>query len=242
MNLIIDVGNTNVKFAIFSDEKLIHKEIFSNSNWPEIEMLRNEIYSMPIDQVIFSSVSLTFEQLFPAYPQRWRIVHLSHQLKLPITIQYATPHTLGLDRIAALSGAAFLFPGENILVLDAGTALTIDFLNAENIFLGGNISPGIRTRFRALNTFTHKLPLVEPDVSFAYTGKSTASAINGGVMAGIIFEVNGYIDYYKSIYRNLKIIITGGEYEFFVNYINSPIFAEPNLVLIGLNRILENNV
>ena len=223
MNLIIDVGNTNVKFAIFSDEKLIHKEIFSNSNWPEIEMLRNEIYSMPIDQVIFSSVSLTFEQLFPAYPQRWRIVNLSHQLKLPITIQYATPHTLGLDRIAALSGAAFLFPGENI-------------------FLGGNISPGIRTRFRALNTFTHKLPLVEPDVSFAYTGKSTASAINGGVMAGIIFEVNGYIDYYKSIYRNLKIIITGGEYEFFVNYINSPIFAEPNLVLIGLNRILENNV
>lgn len=242
MNLIIDAGNTNVKFAIFNEGSIVERKIFSCNDKMGISAYVHYLQQQHIKHVIFSSVSFEFHTFIPSLPEKWQLVLFNHQVKLPIVIDYKTPHTLGLDRIAAVVGAYHLFENKNVLIFDAGTALTIEFLNERGIYMGGNISPGIRTRFAALHSFTQKLPLVEPQIPFLQYGVDTQSAINSGVLAGFMFEVNGYIAQFSQLYENLNIIITGGEYEFFANYINYPIFAEPNLVLIGLNRILEKNV
>jgi type III pantothenate kinase len=129
-----------------------------------------------------------------------------------------------------------------VLVIDAGTAITYEMITAENEYLGGNISPGMETRFKALNQFTGKLPLVTPSDDFQLLGTNTESAIRAGVQLGLLFEVEQYITYFNNIYQNLEIIITGGNAKFFDKKLKNSIFVHFNLTLIGLNRILEYNV
>jgi type III pantothenate kinase len=168
---------------------------------------------------------------------------LDERTPLPIKVQYQTPQTLGKDRLAAVVGASFLQPEKDILVIDAGTAITYELIEASGIYLGGNISPGMSIRFKALNHFTGKLPLVQEEKEeVPLIGFSTKTAIQAGVVKGIIYEMDGYINELRSRYPELLVFLTGGHSFYFERRLKNTIFANINLVLTGLNRILEYNV
>lgn len=167
---------------------------------------------------------------------------LDEQMALPIQIGYETPHTLGKDRIAAVVGAQCLRPKRDVLVIDAGTAITYELLEASGLYVGGNISPGMTTRFRALHHFTQKLPLVSEPEEVPWVGVSTVSAIQAGIVNGIVLEMDGYITQLRQKYPDLLVFLTGGHSFYFERRLKNRIFADINLVLIGLNRILEYNV
>ena len=169
-------------------------------------------------------------------------MELTAATPVPVRNLYKTPETLGKDRLAAIVGAYSLFPGKDILVLDAGTALTIDFIDREGNYHGGNISPGLNMRFRALHQFTQNLPLQTQTDDYETIGDSTASAIVSGVQNGMVFEINCYIDQFVNKFPQLVAIITGGDGIFFVNKIEKHIFAAPNLVFYGLEKIVEHNI
>jgi type III pantothenate kinase len=171
-----------------------------------------------------------------------RLIELTHKTEIPVENKYSTPETLGKDRLAAIVGAAYLKPGSDILVIDAGTAITYDFIDSNRNFLGGNIAPGIDLRLRSLHEFTQKLPIVEPKTESPFLGDSTESAILSGALYGIVFEIDGYIDALKIKYPQLSTFLTGGSTFYFDTKLKNAIFAERNLVLIGLNRILQYNV
>jgi type III pantothenate kinase len=169
------------------------------------------------------------------------LIFLDHTLPMPLKISYDTPETLGHDRIAAAAGARKLLPGVPLLIIDLGTAITVDFVSASGEFKGGNISPGLLTRFKSLHDHTARLPYVRKNAGFPDFGTDTQSAIAAGVQQGIIFELNGYIHLFESRYPGCKFVITGGDADFFVHKLKKPIFAFPDLVLAGLNHILEFN-
>lgn len=168
-------------------------------------------------------------------------LELDHTTALPIENLYETPETLGKDRLAAAVGANELFPDQNLLIIDAGTAVTYDIVSANNQFLGGNISPGLEMRFKALNQYTGRLPLVTPGENYRQFGRNTVEAIRAGVQNGMIFEIEQTIEFFNRNYQNLQIIMTGGDSYFFEKKLNYSIFVHFNLTLIGLNRILEHN-
>jgi type III pantothenate kinase len=205
-----------------------------------LEMLK---YEHPqLSKAILSSVKTVDEELLQFLREQFDFfVELDHQTKLPIANLYETPETLGKDRLAAAVGANELFPDQNILIIDAGTAITYDLVSENNEFLGGNISPGMQMRYKALNQYTGKLPLVEYSDDFELVGGNTVDAIRAGVQNGIVYEMNGTIDSFNRIYENLQIVMTGGDSIFFDKILNYTIFVHFNLTLIGLNRILEHN-
>ena len=198
------------------------------------------INNLIIDACIMSSTRKVWPGLKKILDDRNILfVLLKHTLDLPLKLAYQTPETLGLDRIAAAAGAIAVFPGQAVLVVDMGTAITFDFVDASGVFLGGNISPGMDIRFKALERFTDNLPLVGFDEDVDFFGRSTEEAISAGVQAGIYFEVIGYINTLKNKYNGLKIILTGGGAQYFVKKLKKTIFVDPNLVLKGLNIILD---
>jgi type III pantothenate kinase len=239
MNMVIDIGNTHTKLAWFEKGKLI--EVIRYEEF-RISAIRETIEKIPARQVIISSVGLPDSKIKPLLESEHRkILVLDYTTPLPLEISYDTPETLGHDRIAAAVGAYYLYPNRNVLIVDMGTAITIDFITAEGKFPGGNISPGLHTRFRALNEYTAKLPLVGMDPAFPPFGYNTTSAIIAGVQEGIVFEINGYINAFEHRYPDCEFILTGGDAGFFVSKLKKPIFALPELVLTGLNHILEFN-
>jgi len=169
-------------------------------------------------------------------------IQLNASVPLPIKNEYESKETLGLDRIANVAGVRYFFQNKNVLVFDVGTAMTIDFITKNNEYLGGNISPGLEMRFKALHNFTHALPLLEQSESYEFFGKNTQEAIISGVQQGIIYEIEGYIRSFHNKYSQIQNIITGGNADFFEKKLNYPIFAVKNLSLFGLNRILQYNV
>jgi type III pantothenate kinase len=240
MNLVIDIGNSHIKLALFNSKgDLVEGFRRDNNAFPEIISLIEKISAQ---KAIVSSVGRLESGYRGIFLKRWNeVIFLDKNTNLPIKVVYKTPETLGLDRIAAAAGAHLIFPGFHVLIIDMGTAITIDFLSAHGEFLGGNISPGMQTRFKALNNYTAKLPLVEADNSYPEFGTNTRTAIAAGVQQGIIYEIDRYIDEYERQYPGCKFIITGGDSGFFVSRLKRPIFAQPELVLTGLNSILEFN-
>ncbi|MDZ4847552.1 MAG: type III pantothenate kinase [Chitinophagales bacterium] len=239
MNLAIDIGNTRVKVAVFNDEKLLHTQAYEKFEEKDVKFLFKRF---SIQHSILSAVSSYEDSVSAFLATNSKVVILDTKTPLPIKIFYKTPLTLGKDRIAAVAGAVALFPKENVLVLDAGTAITHEFINAEGEYLGGGISPGIRLRFKALNAYTSHLPLIEPENIDYLTGRSTKESILSGVMNGIRFEIEGIIKEYSEKYSELKVLMTGGDAPAFETTLKSKIFAVPNLVLTGLNKILQHNV
>ena len=165
----------------------------------------------------------------------------SHKTSLPICIKYKTPETLGLDRIANAVAANALFPNENVLSIQAGTCLVMDFVTKDAEYLGGSIAPDLEMRFSALHHFTKRLPLVKKQKINYFIGKTTEESIRSGVLNGIADEINGAIERYREQFGELKIILTGGNKNDLENSIKSTIFAAPNLVLNGLHKILTFN-
>lgn len=241
MNLVIDIGNSRTKIAVFQKQEIIHDELFEALHEKDLYRLQKK-YS-GLNQVIISSVKDYRDELKSYLGTSFEtFIELSAKTPLPLINRYDTPATLGKDRLAAVVGATVLFPGKNVLVIDAGTAITYEVITAQNEYLGGNISPGLQTRFRALHHFTGRLPLSNINEEANLIGKSTESAIQAGVQYGLLFEIEKYIEHFNTIYENLEIIITGGDAKFFDKKLKNSIFVNFNLTLIGLNRILEYNV
>lgn len=239
MNLVIDAGNTLIKYAVFDDLKIIFSEF--NSDFSESQYLNIKQKYPAIKNIIYSNVG--HHQLnFLNSIKGVKIIEFSPLTLSPIINLYETPETLGMDRLAAVVGANQIYPKQNIMVIDLGSAITYDFINNKSEYLGGNISPGMDMRFRALNIFTSKLPLLTPNENFSAIGVNTNQAIHSGVVQGLVFEISGYIDYFSQYYDDLKVILTGGNCFFFEKILKKPIFVNPNLLLIGLNKILEYNL
>jgi type III pantothenate kinase len=240
MNLVIDQGNTVIKLAIFNAGEIIARIVEPELN---LKSLKAVFEKFPeISDGILSSVAHYSPEITEIL--RLKLNHfiiLDHQTPLPIKNCYDTKETLGYDRIADAVGAFACFPGRNILVIDAGTAITIDLVTAAGEFQGGNISPGLDLRFKALHEHTRKLPLIEKKEEFPFLGKNTSDAILAGVLNGACFELDGYIDNLKMEYPDIKIILTGGDAKYFDKKLKNSIFANSNLNLTGLNRILEYN-
>jgi type III pantothenate kinase len=238
MNLIVDIGNSSTKLAVYDDQKQLS---LSRINEMSCEELKKELTGFKIDRAILSSVKELPSFITDLLFSNIRFVHvLSYKSKLPFKIEYDTPDSLGSDRIAAIAGAFNLFPANEILVIDAGTALTFDFLSV-NSYKGGNISPGLTMRFRALNKFTDKLPLVSPADHFSFPGRNTTDAITAGVITGIVNEINEYIRIFQDKHTDFTIILTGGDGEFLKDKIGYYVTYMPDIVIDGLNYILEYN-
>ena len=238
MNLTLDIGNSGYKMAVFEGKT---KVSFARVNDFNRESFEKFISNFVFDKAIISSVRVTPEFVTNVLSARNIYIHtISYKSKLPFKIQYKTPETLGSDRVANLAGAFNFFPNENILIIDAGTAITYDFL-INGVYKGGNISPGIGIRFKALNNFTEKLPLVSIKENFDSTGQTTHDAILSGVVNGTIYEINEYIRTFKKKYLNNKIILTGGDSEYINAKLDDQIMCIPDLVNEGLNFILEYN-
>ena len=242
MNLIIEQGNTLTKVAIFDKGKLVETCAYKNTSF-ELMHIEALLQKYPCEQGILSTVIEEDDRLLSLLRERLAAFYiLNEQMALPIRIGYETPHTLGKDRIAAVVGAQSLRPACDVLVIDAGTAITYERLEASGLYVGGNISPGMTTRFRALRHFTQKLPLVSEPEEVPLVGKNTESAIQAGVVNGIMLEMDGYIEQLKRKYPGLLVFLTGGHSFYFEGRLKKRIFADINFVLIGLNRILEYNV
>jgi type III pantothenate kinase len=237
MNLAVDIGNTNIKAAVFAKNEL-------RAVCMQTEELEALLSNYKIKHAIISKTGENHEIKQSLKARKISVLELSHGLKLPIELLYKTPETLGADRIAGSVGAKAVFPDNPVLKIDFGTCITYDFINDQSQYLGGAISPGMMMRFKALHNYTAKLPLIDPMQFKQYdiTGTDTGAAIASGVMNGIKNEVTGIINDYESRFAGLKVVATGGDSGLFVTLIKSEIFARPYLVLEGLNTILNNNM
>jgi len=240
MNLCIDQGNSSTKVGVFNQNSLIEHFRFEQFGKSELLTLLAK-YSI-INCIISSVISDNHALIEELKSNIQFLIELTHITNIPIANKYSTPETLGKDRLAAVIGASFLKPENDILVIDAGTAITYDFIDSAQNYLGGNIAPGLNLRLRSLHEFTQKLPLVVPKTDSPLLGNSTESAMLSGALYGIVFEIDGYIDTLKIKYPQLSTFLTGGSTFYFNSKLKNAIFAERNLVLIGLNRILLYNV
>ncbi len=238
MNLVIDIGNSQTKVAIF-DAGSIVQTIFMKSFGGDQLVGLKQIYP-DLNQAILSSVGFVEPGLPEAIAGRCDyFLEFNHQTPVPIENLYESKHTLGLDRLAAAVGAVSLFPGKDLLVIDAGSAITFDLIDRNNHFLGGNISPGLAMRFKALHHFTSKLPEIAAADQYPQYGRTTEEAIRAGVQKGIIFEIDGMIDEIRNRWPECEVLLTGGDSLFFDKKLKNTIFVKFELTLIGLNRILD---
>ncbi|MBO5974378.1 MAG: type III pantothenate kinase [Paludibacteraceae bacterium] len=241
MNLVIDQGNSLCKIAVFDNNQLL--ELFKEENLLS-DFLYHVLSRFSIEGCIFSSVRKEDEKILSLLKNNVsNFIQFDQQTKVPIEIAYKTPATLGRDRIAAVVGARCIFPQKDVLVIDAGTCVTYELLTKSGVYLGGNISAGFSTRLRAMRQFTGKLPLLTPEVVCQKMGTDTNSAMLVGTYRGLLSEIEGFIQDSKQILKNdnICIIATGGEAHFFVNKLKDTIFVDENLVLVGLNTILNHN-
>jgi type III pantothenate kinase len=236
MLLTIDIGNTRIKVAVFEYNKQLDFFIFETE-----EALKNfgnifKKYSH-LQKIILSSVGKLDEDVLNYIKSQFPTEIISHQSKFPFRNLYATPETLGIDRMVLAAGATLQFPNQNRLIIDAGTCITYDFVNSNNEYLGGAISPGIDIRFKSLNDYTSKLPLISISEDFKIIGDSTKNAIHSGVINGVIFEIEGFISQYSLKNQDLTIILTGGDSDFLAKRLKNTIFANSNFLLESLNLL-----
>ena len=240
MNLIFDIGNTSTKMAVFEGRRKLTSLRTKQFHCDQLEKIF-EPYLKDIDRAIISTVRDTPEFIIDLATHGIPYVHvLTCKSKLPFRNDYETPESLGTDRIAAAAGACLLFPGKKVLIIDSGSAITYDFISGKT-YRGGNISPGISMRFKALHKFTRKLPLASTQEKFNSLGKNTIEAITAGVINGVIFEINEYIRTFEKKHPGITVILTGGDAVYLKHRINHKVTYMPDIVIYGLNYILEYN-
>ena len=239
MNLIVDIGNTRVKAAVFKADNLLELLVFDKEKI--ISEIKKNIKIKSISHVILSNVASISLQNIEQLQKMATVMVVSSNLKIPFINLYQTPKTLGVDRIALVAAAVKQFANKNVLVIDAGTCITFDFVNSNLEYLGGAISPGIKMRYKALQKFTANLPLLHSIKLDSFIGKNTHESIISGVLNGVTNEIEGVISQYEEKFSDLTIVLTGGDTNFLSKQLKSSIFANQNFLLQGLNEILKLN-
>lgn len=240
LNLVLDIGNSMTKLALFNKEKIIFLKQLNSVSVSTLKKLIQD--HNHIQQGIISNVGSEDDKILSFLKLNLtKLLVLDEKTLLPVKNLYKTKSTLGKDRIAAAVGGYSLFPGNHVLIIDAGTALTYEFVTSGGQYLGGGISPGLKMRFTSLHENTERLPLVEPKEKFPLPANTTESAIISGVQSGIIYEIDGIINEFREQFNPLKIVLTGGDSIFFEKKLKNSIFVDSNIVLKGLNQILEFN-
>ena len=245
MILVIDIGNTFTKVAVFKQDELQHIVQYQALNTGIVKELLSDYQ---VDKAIISSVKKNGQQEWETFiAAEISLIYFDNSMTGKVINHYLTPNTLGLDRLAAVIGAAYLYPGQNSLIIDGGTCITYDWVDAGANYFGGSISPGLNMRYKALNYYTDGLPLIEADDAFAADyGNNTVTAIKSGVQNAIKYELTGFVDSYNKDGQKLNIVLCGGDSIFFDTLLKNSIFApyikiEPYLVLKGLNAAIQNN-
>lgn len=238
VKLCFDFGNTRLKCAVFKGRNLEEVLVLENDSLAVIENLLNTY--QPHSSILSSVINHhpEVEQVL-AYKTHFHL--LSHQSRLPVSTPVGKPETIGADRLAMCAAVVDLFPKQHNLVVGLGSCITFNFVNKYHEFLGGSISPGLEMRFRSLQTFTARLPLVQPSWNFPLIGYDTATNIQSGVILGMAKEIDGIVDLYKEKYSNFNVHLTGGDTPFFGSLLKNGIFADPNLIYKGLYAISEFN-
>ncbi|MBO0343164.1 type III pantothenate kinase [Flagellimonas profundi] len=240
MNLVIDIGNTLIKYAVFENRRIIYDHSFESGLF--LSNIKELFEKYPrINHAIISSVGKLDRKERDVVALFCRVHVLTSQSKVPFKNSYATPTTLGVDRIALATAAYYQNTRGNTLVIDAGTCITYDMVNNAGEYVGGAISPGIRMRYNAMHNQTAGLPLLEPEELLDFIGNSTESCMHSGVINGVAQEVDGVIDQYQSRFQDLTVILTGGDSHFFAKRLKNTIFANSKFLLEGLNCLLEYN-
>jgi len=241
MILAIDVGNTRIKGAVFEGANLLEMFVFMKN---ELQINIENILKKhnKVSNIVVASVSDIEKQAFIEVEGLVKTHFVSHIDSFPFVNRYETPHTLGVDRLVLAAGAALRFPKQNRLVIDAGTCVTYDFIDENNNYLGGAISPGLRLRYETLHIYTARLPLLTLENPKHLIGKSTAESIHSGVVNGLVFEIDSFISDYKVLYPNFIIILTGGDTEFLAKRLKNTIFANSNFLLESLNQIFQYKI
>ena len=240
MNLIIDIGNTAVKLAVFQLDKIIEvRTVLAKEMVLEVETLVEKFSE--IQQGLLSTVRTIDNTEMETLQKLLPLKILEASFKLPFKNSYDTPLSLGVDRLALMSAAVKRYPNKNVLVVDAGSCITYDFMDANQNYLGGAISPGVEMRYKSLEAFTSNLPLLKKSTPNHYIGSSTKASIHSGIVCGVLHEIEGSIKQYQNKYSDLTVILTGGDADFLCKQFKISIFAHSNFLLEGLNFLLEFN-
>lgn len=238
MKLAIDIGNTRTKYAFFDENSMV--ESGKIGELADLGSFMSE-RAGDFERAIIGSVNYGQEDLAPFLPSDKDLLYFNHRTPIPIGMAYDTPQTLGVDRLAAVIGAHFLFPKRAVVVVDIGTCITYDFLNAAGVFEGGVISPGSALRYKAMHDYTARLPLLNDCEGDGLIGKNTTSAMTIGVTRGIVGEIEYMLSQFLLKSPGLKVIVTGGGAKTFESRIKADIFVTLEIVLVGLNRVLDYN-
>ncbi|MES2240978.1 MAG: type III pantothenate kinase [Bacteroidota bacterium] len=241
MILTIDVGNTRIKAAVFEGDTILESFVFGKKE------LENKIKNIlkknqSITHLVVSSVGDVEKQSFLTFEKVLEVHFVSNEDIFPFINNYGTPKTLGVDRMVLAAGATLLYPNQNRLIIDAGTCVTYDFVDENNVYQGGAIAPGLRLRYESLHQFTAKLPLLSVASPEGYIGKSTSESIHSGVVNGLVYEIDGFIDEYKASSSKIIIILTGGDADFLAKRLKNTIFANSNFLLESLNQIFQYKI
>lgn len=236
MHIIIDVGNTRIKVAVYEQNKELEHFVFVQKEaLKNFERIINK-YSNIRNSVI-SSVGKLNSAILNYLQSHTNLQIITHETPFPFKNLYATPKTLGIDRMVVAAGAVLKYPNKNRLVIDAGTCITYDFIDKNNHYLGGAISPGIKIRYKSLNDYTANLPLIERKEIDFIIGNSTENSIHSGIINGVCHEIDGFISQYSLKNQDLTIILTGGDADFLAKRLKSTIFANSNFLLMSLNLL-----
>jgi type III pantothenate kinase len=248
MLLAVEVGNTRIKVAVFEENILLERFVFTKEELQKnIEIIIDK-YEKASDLVV-SSVGNIEKEMFLSFEKRLKVHFINSDMDFPFINLYKTPLTLGIDRMVLASGAVLQFPNQNRLVIDAGTCVTYDFIDEKDNYLGGAISPGIRLRYESLHNYTAKLPLLTLEnheesstelESQNFIGNSTTESIHTGVINGLVNEIDGFIFQYREQYPNFIIILTGGDAVFLAKRLKNTIFANSNFLLESLNQLFQH--
>ncbi|MDD3004737.1 type III pantothenate kinase [Flavobacterium sp.] len=241
MILAIDIGNTRIKSAVFENDKLVEFLVFENFELEKKIILFLKKYPS-IHKMVVASVGKLDKKDLDFLPNTLSVEWINSNYAFPFINKYATPTTLGVDRMILASGAVLQFPNQNRLVIDAGTCITYDFINDKDEYWGGAISAGLQMRYNALNNFTSKLPLLTPKYPQDFIGNSTQESLHSGVLNGILYEIEGFINQYQKQYSKFTIILTGGDAVFLAKRLKNTIFANSNFLLESLNHTYQYKI
>ena len=236
--LCLDFGNTRLKCALFNGKELKQEIVLDNDNTSTIE---NIIVQYKPSRSILSSVINHNEEVETLLASKTKFHKLTNQSKLPFSTPVGKPETIGTDRLALVAAVVYFYPKQHNLIIGLGSCITYNFVNKFHEFLGGSISPGLEMRFKSMNQFTAKLPLVRADSNFPLVGYDTKTNLQSGVILGAAKEMDGVIDEYALRYSNFNVHLTGGDMRFFVSLLKNKIFANPNLIFKGLYALSETN-